>query len=765
MSKEFLSSRTSVVSRPPDEDDGADGNTTASPPAEDDGTTIQTLAESSGLNSQAISSGTSVSSGAWWQMPDSLADADSGTPISSEAMEAAARMESVRTTPGAFHVRPLAVVVSEEEAAAARILESEAIPPTELRRSSNALEDSDANSDEGPSNTLTLSDSADAGTDVMNADVEAVAVSIDETIPTFHAIPVVDALTTSRISEEGEELCSYQLESGTSQHDQSSMSTNSSSTPTGGINGTKPESDHTKNKYVIWGLASLLLVAVAVALGLGLSSPQNSGNTAGVQGANKPISYRLMDISPQIESSSEENAPSVSLGMRLPTAVPGIFNRSLFVGWNTNGGMVKLYESTMKTSDVGVSVGPFEESLSISLSDFSEGNTIEASGGAIIIDGGADGQSFVVSYRNRVRLYSNLLHEAIRLCCQEEMIGANLNRFVLDQAAIEEAAETLVVSDPDSFLSPAFMAAVNISDALTVSELGVSNLLTRWNHRGSPLAADDDPAIRGFGSSIGYSPIGPNLVVGSDSGHVRIYRFQRPNGTLADWERIDGGQFDPGADSSIGKSVVAMAGGGIRFAVGYPLLGKVSLYRFVDPKIINSGRQNIELVGEIYSEGGDDDDMFGLSLSLDLLGNFLVIGAKGYARAYWLRMFPFGYVPAGNKIVGEKSDGEKFGSVVASGRVPHHRTNVCAGCPFILDKQRIAISSPTYDNGRGRVLLYQYSEEKEIWQPFASPIEGEAEGEGMGRDVKISPDMASVVTSSNFGEVRTFRFQPLQQEQ
>jgi len=763
MSKEFLSGRTSVVSRPPEEaEDGADGNTTASPPAEDDHTNIQTLAESSGFNNQAISSGTSVSSGTWWQMPDSLADADSGTSISSEAMEAAARMESVRTTPGAFHVRPLAVVAGEEEAAAARILESEAIPQTELRRSSNALEDSDGNSEEGPSNPPTASDSADDGTDVIDADVEAVAVPIDEAVSTYHAVPVVDALTTSRISEDGEELSSYQLESG-------SRSTNSSFTPTGGINGTKSESDRTKNKYVIWGLASLLLVAVAVALGLGLglSSPQNSGNTAGVQGTDKEISYRLMDISPQIEAYSKENPPSASLGLRLPTAVPGIFNRSLFVGWNTNGGIVKVYESKMKTSDAGVSVGPFVESLFIPLTDTREENASEPpgdTGSAIIIDGGADGQSFVVSYRNRVRLYSSLLHEAIRLCCSEEMKGAQLNRFVLDQAAIEEAAKTLVVSDPDSFLSPASMAAVNVSDAVTVSDLAVPNLLTWWNHRGSTLAADADPAIRGFGSSIGYSPIGPKVVVGSDSGHVRIYRFQRPNGTLADWERIDDGLFNSDPDSNIGKAVVAMAGGGVRFAVGYPSLGKVSLYQFIDAAaIVDSGRSNIELVGDIYSEGIDDDDMFGQSLSLDILGNFLVIGAKGYARAYWLRMFPLGYIPAGNKIVGGESDGEEFGSVVASGRVLHH--NVCAGCPFILDEQRIAISSPAYDNGRGRVLLYQYSEDEEIWRPFASPIEGEVEGEGMGRDVKISPDMASVVTSSNFGEVRTFRFQPLQREQ
>ena len=267
MSKEFLSGRTSVVSRPPEEAE-ADGNTTASPPAEDDHTNIQTLAETSGFNNQAISSGTSVSSGTWWQMPDSLADADSGTSISSEAMEAAARMESVRTTPGAFHVRPLAVNAAEEEAAAARILENEAIPQTELRRSSNALEDSDANSEEGPSNSPTASDSADDGTDVIDADVEAVAVPIDEAVSTYHAVPVVDALTTSRISEE--------VESGTNFTGASSLTGARFDEPSTQQEKSEAEVFSKKKKYTIWSLAALLLVAVAIGLGLGLAAGTES---------------------------------------------------------------------------------------------------------------------------------------------------------------------------------------------------------------------------------------------------------------------------------------------------------------------------------------------------------------------------------------------------------------------------------------------------------------------------------------------------------
>ena len=85
-----------------------------------------------------------------------------------------------------------------------------------------------------------------------------------------------------------------------------------------------------------------------------------------------------------------------------------------------------------------------------------------------------------------------------------------------------------------------------------------------------------------------------------------------------------------------------------------------------------------------------------------------MVGAKGYARAYWLTTYLDGYryVAAGDEI-----RGEEFGSVVASGRVPLH-AGAWVSCPFTLDKQRIAISNPAHDNGRGIVLLHQYNEDE-----------------------------------------------------
>ena len=491
-------------------------------------------------------------------------------------------------------------------------------------------------------------------------------------------------------------------------------------------------------------------------LGLGLGA-----GTEKFEETNQDTSYRLveMEISPQIESSSKPVSSSVSLGLLLPTAVAEVMSRSLLVGWDKNGGMVKVYRSQMKKVNEKPSFGPFEESASISLSDITGENMTDSSvdtGSAIIVDTVVSGEVFAVSYRNRVRMYSSQLDEAKRLAIIErEEFGDEFRDKFLNSSALPQ-------SDPGSALSSATEAA-NSTDTPDL-----------WNQRGLTLVGDDDPAIRGFGSSIGLSGTGlhslQRVVVGSDSGHVRVYRFKYLNRTVPVWQRLDGGRLDPEPGSRSGKAVVAMAGSGLRFVVGYPSLGKVSLYQFIDVEILdeNSSRPNILLVDEVYSEG-NDGDMFGQSLSVDALTNFLVVGAKGYARAYWLRVFPssissFEFVAAGDKIVGEESDGEEFGSVVASGRIVMHNGG-CLTCPFILDQQRIAISSPAYDNGRGRVLLYQYNEDEGSWQPLASPIEGEKAGEGMGHDVRISPDMSSVVTSSSFGEVRTFRIQDLKSQQ
>ena len=712
--------------------------TAAAASGDDDGDTIaQSVADDSGLGSQTISlSGTSAS----------------------EAQAEEARRQSLHSLPGAFRVRTRAAVEAEE-AAARQAMWNDAVDE-ELH-----TEDTAAHHD--PTTTA-----------VLDAHVEAVAVQIDEAMSTYQAVPVVDALSASRIAADGgdndNDEVSYQLQSGASASleegdiSQRRESGSTSAGSSGAVTASRSAKSGSqcsgmKKMYVIWGLAALLLLAVAIGLRVGLSNPQGDATAADNPiETNQDTSYRLveMDISPQIEYSIKPVSSSVSLGLMVPTAVAGVMSRSLLVGRDRNGGMVKVYRSQMKKDEEKASFGPFEELVSISLSDVSDENDAGDSsvdiGSAIIVDTPVDGESFAVSHRDRVRMYSSPLHEAKRLAIIEKGgYGDSFRDKFLNSSVLPP-------SDPESALSSA-TAAANRTETPDL-----------WHQRGPTLVGIDDPAIRGFGSSIGFSATGRHslqrVVVGSDSGHVRVYRLKYLNGTVPVWQRLDGGLLNPEPDSSSGTAVVAMAGGGLRFVVGYPSLGKVSLYQFIDEENLdeNSSRPNFELIDEIYSKG-NEGNMFGQSLSVDVFANFLVVGAKGYVRAYWLRVLPssnsgFEYVAAGDKIVGEESDGEEFGSVVASGRVPLHKSG-CLACPFILDQQRIAISSPAYGNGRGRVLLYQYNEDEGSWQPLVSPIEGEKAGDELGHDVRFSPDMGSVVTSSSFGEVRMFRLQALQNKQ
>lgn len=690
----------------------------------------------------------------------------SGTVASGSSDEALAMRESIRSTPGAFHVERVRRVPAAE-------VEEEA------NRSSEDGEGSTAPS-------LGTSEAAVAGGGaVIDAQVEVVAVQVDEAVATYQAVPVVDALAAAPIPEDGDGW-SYQLQSENSQSLRSledgsrSHAAGVSSLPSSrpdapsdapgspSTTGKEEKSDNkvSPKRHAIGGLAIILIVAVAIGLGLGLEVPRNqdAGTDSslspapqadagdGLQGENTVLvpsggaaenGHRLveMEISPKIETSLQYVSSSLILALMLPTTEQGTMSRSLIVGWDRDGGVVNIYRSKMVRGNESTSFGPFIESASISLDKDNvgeldggggqESNESYSSGSSpIILDGGVEGESFVVSYRNCIRFFTSQFHETMR-----KVVIENYESPSGDKG-------TSVLSSPSESESQ------------------------KWYQRGQTLVSNDT-AIQGFGSSIAFSSTGAHsfrrLVVGSDSGHVRAYRYRLTNDTVPGWQRIDGGLLDP-PNNNTGRAVVAMSGSGTRFVVGYPTLGKVCSYRFTDHLTINedAGVSYLELSDELYSESGNDSDMFGQSLSLDAFGNFLVVGAKGYARAYWLKVTPQSvsgvhYVSAGGRIVGEESDGKAFGAIVASGRVPLHAGG-CIGCPFILDKQRIAVSSPGFNNGRGRVIIYQYNEDDASWEKIASSING-ASGDEVAQSVRLSPDMGAVATTSAFGEARIFRLQ------
>ena len=290
--------------RPPETD------TTASPRLSSDGTTTQELADASRFGappspttpSRDAESSTNVVS----EISSSQNSASRQAAAAERSDEAEATRRSIRTAPGAFHVQPLR----------RRAADGSAIGEDENQTNLLVVEDDGQETATADGQSVDTSGAAvlpEVGPAVVvDAHVEAVAVQVDEAVATYQAVPVVDALTTSRIPEDGDAL-SYQLESGTSQSQSQSASLEEGG---GGVNehhmsftsgissitaarlnvpstgahteqhhrsestGTPPETfapvtkksdeDAKAKKCLIWGLAALLLVAVALGLGLGL---------------------------------------------------------------------------------------------------------------------------------------------------------------------------------------------------------------------------------------------------------------------------------------------------------------------------------------------------------------------------------------------------------------------------------------------------------------------------------------------------------------
>ena len=381
-------------------------DTTASPDDNnDDGTTPQELADASRFNappSPTASSrgGTSVVSDLTSITGPSRAATSASAAERSD--EAEARRRSIRTAPGAFHVRPLLAADIDDEENQNHVSDDE-----ERTAGGRSVDTSGA---------AVLPEEGAAT--VVDAQVEAVAVQIDEAVATYQAVPVVDALTTSRIPEDGEES-SYQLESGNSQSQSASlekgggnghMSYASGVSSITGARWDSPSADTTAphhqsshigkqsggeetylsipRRYLVWGLGALLLVAVALGLGLGLARPQggtpdSSLTTNGVGEAQEgdtdtPVtaengtgennnqdessSYRLIEmevLSKTSVASVDPISSSLSLGLLLPTKTRGTMSRTLTAGWDVDNGVVKVYRSRMTTR-----VFPSDPSLS-----------------------------------------------------------------------------------------------------------------------------------------------------------------------------------------------------------------------------------------------------------------------------------------------------------------------------------------------------------------------------------------------------------------
>lgn len=266
----------------------------------------------------------------------------------------------------------------------------------------------------------------------------------------------------------------------------------------------------------------------------------------------------------------------------------------------------------------------------------------------------------------------------------------------------------------------------------------------------------------GYGESVGYSAnTNGHLVVGSNAGFARLY-FLQAYSDASRWTRIDGNRIVSSGEASDGNPVVVESRN-YRFAIAYPREGggKVSLFELIDPRTGEPFEPNsspleppkmpsFRQIGQTL-EGLALGDGFGMSLSMDIAGDILVIGCEsgGYVQTFRFIEESRSLKQFGNTIVGDPLDEGGFGRSLKVGYFPANAGS-CPTCQVQLDGLRVIVGSPLYNSRRGRAVVLEYSEVHGEWQrlPF---LEGGSETERFGHSVSLSIEQSTIAVTYNDG--------------
>ncbi|WP_340076902.1 Ig-like domain-containing protein, partial [Leptobacterium sp. I13] len=279
---------------------------------------------------------------------------------------------------------------------------------------------------------------------------------------------------------------------------------------------------------------------------------------------------------------------------------------------------------------------------------------------------------------------------------------------------------------------------------------------TNWNQLGADI---DGETVGGdfSGESISLSTDGNTLAIGAEgndgngtnSGHVRVYRF---DGTT--WNQL-GADIDGEASGDESGSSVSMSSDGNTLAIGAKGndgngtdSGHVRVYRF-------DGTTWNQLGADI--DGEVSGDKSGRSVSMSSDGNTLAIGAEGndgngtdsgHVRVY--RFDGTTWNQLGADIDGEAAD-DLFGWSVS----------------LSTDGNTLAIGAPQNDgNGTlsGHVRVFRF--DGTTWNQLGADIDGEVSGDKSGTSVSLSNDGNILAIGANrndgngasSGHVRVYRF-------
>ena len=323
-----------------------------------------------------------------------------------------------------------------------------------------------------------------------------------------------------------------------------------------------------------------------------------------------------------------------------------------------------------------------------------------------------------------------------------------------DVDAIAESSPRLLLADAATrlYYKPSVGFNGSISNVITIRGWDRN---AEWRQLGSDI--DGEAADDWSGWSVSSSSDGEVVAIGgirnddngSDSGHVRIYKW---SGSA--WEQMGGDVNGEAAGDQSGRSVF-LSGDGQTLAVGAHLndgngsdSGHVRIYKW-------SGSAWEQMGGDMDGEASSDRSGQTVSLSSD--GEIMAVGARynasngnnsGHARIY--RWSGSEWEQMGGDIAGEFTEDYSGFEVSLSS-----------------DGQNIAIGAILNDeNGSdsGHVRIYKWS--GSAWEQMGGDINGEAAGDRSGWSVSLSSNGNSVAigailndgNGSDSGNVRIYKW-------
>ena len=288
-----------------------------------------------------------------------------------------------------------------------------------------------------------------------------------------------------------------------------------------------------------------------------------------------------------------------------------------------------------------------------------------------------------------------------------------------------------------------------------------------WVKKGQDI--DGEAASDRSGVSVSLNSDGTIVAIGayqndengSDSGHVRVYKFDE-----AKWVQ-QGQDIDGEASWDSSGFNTTLSSNGTIVAIGAYTndgdngtdRGHVRVYQFDENVNVNSWvKKGQDIDGEVFG------DRSGWNISLSSNGTIVAIGAlnndgtgnnnTGHVRVYEFDENDNSWVKKGQDIDGEAA-GDLSGNSVSMNS----------------DGTIVAIGAYTNDgdNGinSGHVRVYEFDENVNSWVKKGSDIDGEAAGDMSGSSVSLSSDGTIVAigghfndneNGSNSGHVRVYQF-------